>query len=208
MNPIRRILVALDQAPNHLAVLQKSCVLARYFGAEVELFSCESSAEQLAHCRRLLAALRASITADDLVVRSSTSLSSPPHTGILRRAGDYRADLIIRAAPSRLTLDYFDRELVRLCALPLLFTRGETWQPSPRVAVLLFGAPDGVLEFASYIARSCHGEMHELDARAAARGTARIDLVVAGEAAAPSSALDVAARLPADLLLVRPAGSA
>lgn len=187
MNRIKSILVIAERSGEGPGALQKACIIARHFGAAIELFTCDAEhaymAEHaydprgvsdavtrcLADSRRFLEALRSSIAAEDLEIRTSVTCETPLHAGIVRKVRELMPDLVIRCVESRgaqrqSVLNSTDWQLVRTCPAPLLLTRGRTWHPVPRIAagIDLGGPADvsrGVLGAAAYLASGCSGEL-------------------------------------------------
>src|SRR5688572_26184156 len=95
MNKLRSILVVIERGDASQHALRKACVLARHFGAKLELFLCDAEraytmrhaydrrgvAEARASCvtdgRRFLDALRKSVAADDIDIDIDAACESP-----------------------------------------------------------------------------------------------------------------------------------
>ena len=209
MNRIKSILVIAQRSGEVTGALQKACIVARHFGAAIELFACDAEhaymaehsydgrgiSDAVAQCmqdsQRFLEAVRASVVADDLDIRTSVACETPLHLGILRKIEAVRPDLVIRCVEARgqqrqSALTPTDWQLLRSCPAPLMLTRGRTWNPVPRiVAAIDLQPPQGglaqrVLAAASYLASGCAGALdvvhcdvvHCQDAAAADSGAA------------------------------------
>jgi universal stress protein E len=188
MEHLKSILVVVDQLDLRRRAVTKATVLARHFGARVELFLCDSEwvfairqandtagtqraldtfAEQ---GRRYLEALRAAM-APDVGVGTFVATSSPAYEAILQRVRETAPDLVIKdthgshAAANR-ALDASDWLLARTCPVPVMFTRGTPWAAQPRFAAAVDVADPAALELprlivstASYLARGCHASL-------------------------------------------------
>ncbi len=187
MNRIKSILVIAERSGEVAGALQKACIVARHFGAAIELFACDAEhaymAEHaydprgvgdavrqcLADNRRFLEAMRTSIAADDLEIRTSVVCETPLHAGIVRKVQELMPDLVIRCVESSATkrhsvLNSTDWQLLRTCPAPLMLTRGRTWHPVPRIAAGVdLGGPtaacESVLAAAAYLASGCGGDL-------------------------------------------------
>jgi universal stress protein E len=199
MNRIKSILVIAQRSGEVSGALQKACIVARHFGAAIELFACDAEhaymaehsydprgvSDAVAQCmqdnQRFLDAVRASIVADDLEIRTSVACETPLHRGILHKIEALRPDLVIRCVEARgqqrqSALTPTDWQLLRSCPVPLMLTRGRTWNPVPRIVAAIdlqpvqTGLAQGVLAAASYLASGCAGVLdvvHCHDAAAA-----------------------------------------
>lgn len=217
---INTVLVVIDRGTNALGATHKACVMARYFGARLEFFCCEyhhavlpeaGVAQQaakiessLAHSRRYVDAVRATIAAQDIAIGVSVACEPSLHGGILRKIRNRRPDLVVLPlAPAEdrrrgSILEAHDWQVARACPAPMLFTRGLPWRPTPRIGACFPGssAPalgrQSVLHHGQRLARTCRGELHVLDDVRDARLHAAPDLIVLpapdGDGAAPHSA--------------------
>lgn len=187
MNRIKSILVIAERSGEVAGALQKACIVARHFGATIELFACDAEhaymaehaydrrgvsdavTQCLADSRRFLEAIRSSIAAQDLEIRTSVACETPLHVGILRKVRELAPDLVIRCVEARgaqrqSVLTSTDWQLLRSCPAPLMITRGRTWHPTPRViAGVDVRGPDAashrVLAAAAYVASGCGGDL-------------------------------------------------
>jgi universal stress protein E len=187
MNRIKSVLVIAERSGEIAGALQKACIVARHFGAAIELFACDAEhaymaqhaydserirdavAQCLADNRRFLEAIRTSISAEDLEIRTSVACETPLHAGIVRKVRELMPDLVIRCVEARgaqrhSVLDSTDWQLLRVCPVPLMLTRGRTWHPIPRIAAGVdLGGPramgQSVLAAAAYLASGCGGDL-------------------------------------------------
>jgi universal stress protein E len=188
MNRIKTVLVIAQRSGEVAEALQKACIVARHFGATIELFACDAEhaymaehsydqcgvSDAVAQClldsRRFLDAVRGSVVANDLEIRTSVACETPLHTGILRKIDELQPDLVIRCIERRgqqrqSALTPTDWQLLRSCPAPLMLTRGRTWNPVARIVAAVDLQPDEaalarcVLGAASYLASGCAGSL-------------------------------------------------
>jgi universal stress protein E len=156
VDKLTSILAVLDPADESRHVIAKAMVMARHFGARLELFLCDSehayslrhaydptgiaqAREQcLADGQRYLDSVRRSV-AEDVPISSYVACDSPLYEAIVRRVLESRPDLVIKSAAGhhplqRFTFDANDWQLARTCPTPLMLTRGRTWSAEPRFA--------------------------------------------------------------------------
>lgn len=197
MNHIKSILVIAERSGEVASALQKACVIARHFGAAIELFACDAEhaymaehsydrrgvsdavSKCLADSRRFLDAMRSSIAAADLDIRTSVACETPLHAGVLRKVREIGPDLVIRCVEARSTqrhsaLTSTDWQLLRTCPAPLMLTRGRAWGPAPRIAAALDLDDDEpsarrLLTAAAYLATGCGGDLEIVHGAAAGR---------------------------------------
>lgn len=194
MNRIKTILVIAQRSGEVAGALQKACIVARHFGATIELFACDAEhaymaehtydqrgvSDAVAQCmldsRRFLEAVRSSVVADDLEIRTSVACETPLHVGILHRIEALRPDLVIRCVEARgqqrqSALTPTDWQLLRSCPVPLMLTRGRTWHPVPRIVAAVDLLPghaalaQRVLAAAAYLATGCAGALDVVHCR-------------------------------------------
>jgi universal stress protein E len=243
MPPLKSILVMAERAADAQVALQKAFVLARHFGARIDLLSCDpdqpwsaraahqpeaaarAAAELRLDSRRFLAALRSSISAEDLLIQNSDDLEGPLHEGIASKVQSGGHHLVVRRlnrreGRRRPSLTPLDWQVIRACPVPLMLTRGRPWRPSPRiVATLAASGEDGprahreVLDVAQYLARCCQGALEVVaDAPRHRDGDAGIhpDSAAVGDPAAAADAEAALARLAApsdiDVVVLRACG--
>lgn len=196
MDKLTSILVVINPADESRHVLAKAIVLARHFGARLELFLCDSEyAYTLSHAydpagvqaarerclctwQRYLDSLRLSI-AEDVRVTTHVACESPLYEAIVHRVLESRPDLVIKCAAgrpvlNRPTLDANDWQLARTCPAPLMLTRGRPWNARPHFAAALDVTDNGadklaraILETAVFLKQGCRGDLDVVFSEAA-----------------------------------------
>jgi universal stress protein E len=186
---LNAILVVIDPFDSKQHVLAKSMVLARHFGAQLELFLCDSeqayslkhtydrgSIEQarqscLVNARCYLESLRSSVMAVDVAISLDVACESPLYEGIVQKVMKSKPDLVLKSAGHALeqgqgTLDANEWELARACPVPLMLTRGRPWRAQPRFAAAVdvseneSGArTQSIMRAAEYLARGCQATL-------------------------------------------------
>jgi universal stress protein E len=187
MDKLTSILVVIDPADETRHVLAKAMVLARHFGARLELFLCDSeNAYALSHAydptgvaaarrvclssgHRYLDAVRRSL-AEDVQISAHVACESPLYEAIVHRVLETQPDLVLKSAAGhhpeeRFTLDANDWQLARTCPAPLMLTRGQHWRASPRFAAAVdvtqtdeTSLARSILQTAGFLALGCRGE--------------------------------------------------
>ncbi len=188
MEKLTSILVVIDPADERRHVVAKAMILARHFGARLELFFCDSEhayalrhaydptgvAEARRQCvragQRYLDAMRRSV-AEDVTISTHVACDSPLYEAIVRRVLQTRPDLVIKSAAGkhplqRFTLDANDWQLARTCPAPLMLTRGRPWSARPRfaAAVDVSDADAGsfarsILQTAGFLTQGCDAQL-------------------------------------------------
>ena len=172
------ILLCADRSSEAQVALRKASILARYLGADIELFACDAdhawavrqashddaARAELAAClaasRRYLAALRGSIAATDLRLTTRAACAVTFADGVAERVREGRHDLVIKHIADGLAADL---ALVKACRVPLLLTRPRPWRPPPRIWVALdlasadAAAGRRAVAVAKGLARACAG---------------------------------------------------
>jgi universal stress protein E len=186
------ILVVLDRSARDASLLDKSLVLAREFGARLELFACDAEHEYtLRHTydERGLAAARQSclrdlrqylqplcdrLAAQGVEVSIDAASESPLYEGVVRKVLRSAPDLVMKTAAleafaGRGALDPNDWQLVRTCPVPLMLSCGGAWPPRPRFAAAVdvsdeetLGLTELILRTAEYLRAGCQGELEIL----------------------------------------------
>ncbi len=188
MDKLTSILAVIDPADETRHVVAKAMVLARHFGARLELFLCDSEhAYSLRHAydpagvaeaeracistgERYLDSVRRSL-AEDVSVTTCVACASPLYEAIVHRVQEARPDLVIKSAAGhhplqRFTLDANDWQLARTCPVPLLLTRGRPWSARSRFAAAVdVGDPAGaglarsIMQTAGFFTLGCRGQL-------------------------------------------------
>lgn len=153
MEKLKSILVVIERGAAAHHALRKACVLARHFGARLELFLCDAEhaytlrhsydrhgiAEArnacIADARLFLDALRKSLGAADIDIQIDAACESPLHEGIVHKVLHSRPDLVVKSLGPFLTAA--DWHLIRTCPVPLMLARGSTWHPQPKFAAAI-----------------------------------------------------------------------
>lgn len=188
MDKLTSILVVIDPADESRHVLNKAMILARHFGARLEMFLCDSeNAYALSHSydRRAAAAAReASLIsgqryldavrrtlAEDVQITTHVACESPLYEAIVRRVLETQPDLVIKGAAGarplrRFSLDANDWQLARACPVALMLTRGKPWSARPRFAAAVdVSDTDGgalartIMHAAGYMAGGCKADL-------------------------------------------------
>ena len=230
MNRIKSILVIAERSGEVASALQKACVIARHFGAAIELFSCDAEhaymaehsydrrgassavSKCLADSRRFLDAMRSSIAAADLEIRTSVACETPLHAGVLRKVQEIEPDLVIRCVEARSTqrhsaLSSTDWQLVRTCPAPLMLTRGRAWGPVPRIAAALDlqdqePVARRLLAAAAYLSSGCGGDLEIVHGDVAGRTAATLERLhtLASAAGLPGTHIEIVGGNPEQAL--------
>ena len=189
MQPINTILVVVDLNPTAADAVAKAVVLARKFGAHVELFMCDAerafSLSQayvptgvqearnscLVQTRRYLESLKESANASDVTITVDCACESPLYETIVRKVLREHPDLVIKNVARtdnrrRAEFDATDWQLMRTCPAALMLTRGRRWQEKPRFAAAIdasatesAGLAGGILGTAQDLLQSAGGEL-------------------------------------------------
>ena len=168
--------------------MTKATVLARHFGARVELFL--YATEQSLGFRRphdtggrqralhtcveqgrcYLESLRAAMAAD-IGVDTFIATLTPLAEAIVQRVQETAPDLVIKGAHDfraavNLTPDPNDWLLARTCPVPLMLTCGSPWAARPRFAAVVdmanpaaLALPRSIVDTARYLACGCHASL-------------------------------------------------
>jgi len=189
MNDLTSILVVLDRSARDTLLLTKALVLARELNARIELFSCDSEhacltenaddrggiglarQSSIADGYDYLRRLSHLVTAQNVAVSIEVVCESPLYEGIVHKVFKSCPDLVMKAAASegsagRATLDSNDWQLVRICPVPLMLSRGGTWSSRPHFVAAVEvseaetpGLRERILRSAAYLSAGCGGEL-------------------------------------------------
>jgi nucleotide-binding universal stress UspA family protein len=154
-----RLLLVVDRSDRARAALNKTMLLARYFGASVRIFLCETerygahlvessgtltaagatAADSDAH--DYVTALTRSISTSDVELSSVAVYRSSLPQAVIAECAGYQADLVVVAAPSkagvRLTGGAPTWQKVLEGDVPVLVTHGRPWNPTPKFAAII-----------------------------------------------------------------------
>jgi universal stress protein E len=189
MEKLISILIVLDQSSRDTPLLAKSLMLARQFGARVELFCCDAVFEytlrhvydergltearqaRTTHMREYLQQLCDQFAAQGVDSSIDAACESPLYEGVVHKILRSAPDLVVKAAAlepceGRGALDVNDWQLIRACPVPLMLSRGGVWPPRPRFAVAVDvseeetpGFAEMILRTAEYLRAGCRGEL-------------------------------------------------
>lgn len=189
MEKLTSILVVANRTEGDRMLLEKAVRLARNVGARICLFSCDASlakilhhshktedaekawnaclAEHLAYLRGLRAAARA----PDVQISIDAACAHPSFDGIVRKAEEVRADLIMKCPAGahpmrRLSFDSNDWRLMRASPCTLMLARHREWRALPRFAALVDLSVDesallaeSIVHTSEYFTLGCRGEL-------------------------------------------------
>ena len=188
MDKLTSILAVIDPADETRHVVAKAMVLARHFGARLELFLCDSEhAFSLRHTydpagvakarqdcvsngQRFLDSIRRSV-AEDVQITTHVACASPLYEAIVHRVQESHPDLVIKSAAGhhplqRFTLDANDWQLARTCPVPLMLTRGRPWSAQGKFAAAVdVGDPGGaslarsIMQTAGFLTLGCRSQL-------------------------------------------------
>jgi nucleotide-binding universal stress UspA family protein len=181
--------VASDIEDGRAENLEKAVLLARAFGARIDLLVMNSAQA------RTYTALCAANSYDEVLVHSVSDEHNEPEKVVLRMALGKRPDLVIKQAAGprplrRLTLGPNDWQLAQECPAPLLLTRGRPWASPPRFAAAVDVAEGEalartILHTSGFLALGCHAridvlysEREEHDARLRMERAVRLAQIV------------------------------
>jgi universal stress protein E len=189
MQPIKSILVVVDLSPTAADAVAKAIVLARKFGARIELFMCDAERafmlsqayvpagvqEARKSCniqtRRYLESLKELANAPDVTMTVDTACESPLYESVVRKVLREHPDLVIKnvtMAKGQRTAEFnaTDWQLMRTCPAALMLTRGRKWQEKPRLAAAIdasaaesAGLAGGILSTAGELLQSTGGDL-------------------------------------------------
>lgn len=185
----QRILVVVDPTALAHPAIERAAWLARAVPSELELFICdyvstvpdnkaetavEARAAQLARHRARLEQLASPLAAEGIKVTVDSRWDRPLHDGIVRKALDFNANLIVKdthyhSALQRAIFSNTDWNLIRSCPSPLWLVKPRLPAQKPRLvaAVDPLHARDKpadldnkILLTANALAKALAGEVH------------------------------------------------
>lgn len=187
---VERMLVSLDREGAQ-EVFDKAVMLARLFGARLELFLCDAEGAYvqqrqyeparaeiarescLTDARRFLESLLRSSPHEGVSVAIDAACESPLYLGIVRKVRRSAPDLVVRGVSGghRRRFCASDWDLARSCPAPLLLTQGRPWRAKPLVAAAVdLSAEESpaltheILDTAKRFADAGHGTLEVLHA--------------------------------------------
>lgn len=189
MDRLSSILVVVERSDLVRRALAKAIILARHFGARLELFLCDAEhAHEFRHlddvngvqkarraltadAMRYLESVRNSVAARDVPISLDVTCDSPMHVEVARKVRGSGPDLVIKSSGDAVSaqhrrLSASDWQLVRTCPVPLMVTRGRPWHPQPRFVAAVDvsgeaspGMANAIVHAAGYLARGCKGDL-------------------------------------------------
>jgi nucleotide-binding universal stress UspA family protein len=191
MAALARLLLVVDRSDRARTALNKTMLLARYFGANVRIFLCETerygahTAERPftpitagattvdSEAHDYVAALTRSISSSDVEVSSAAVHCPSLPQAVLAECANYQADLIVVAAPSRagvrLTGASSTWQKVVEGDVPVLVTHGQPWNPTPKFAAIVEStdldehrATAAIARLSTMFANRCQAELDVL----------------------------------------------
>ena len=165
MDKLTSIMAVVEQSVSGAAVLDKAVMLARSFGARVDLLIADSllTPEFASRC--------AALGYDEVTLCSLFRSGEPLHLLLLRRVIERRPDLLVKAPtgvhPTRSgKLHGSDRDLARECPVPVLLVGTNPWDRPIRLAATVdVSDPEtatvarGILQAAGFLAHGLRGTL-------------------------------------------------
>lgn len=194
MNVIRNILVIVDPTAEQHPAVTKGALLARSFGARLELFVCDTKAARemrlaahkrkhadepfLVSCKAILESLAAPLRAQGVDVATEIESADPLYIALTDRAQRTTADLVVKdthhhSLAQRTFLTNTDWQLIRSCPVPLLLTKSRPWARAPHILAAIDPGhvndkpvllDHRILEHAAALAKQLDGELHAVHA--------------------------------------------
>jgi universal stress protein E len=194
MNRICNILVVVNPLVKEQPAIAKSTILAKRFGASVELLICDTKFSRDAHTEGQLPESSNALLIDkrdslldqlakpmrDVGIEVSTEVISgdPLHEMIISWLRDSPADLIVKdkhhhSFATRVFTTHTDWHLIRTCAVPLLLTKPEAWAESPVLVAAIDPGHENdpaaildhcILDTAIGFGKALHGKIHAMHA--------------------------------------------
>lgn len=160
MNSIHKILLLLDRQPPAPELLAKVVLLAKKYGAKVELFECcysralvsshlfdKDSAEKAKHGHlrgeeKQLQRIADQLTEAGVEVATDVAWEVDTERGYMLKIERFRPDMVVKSCRYHHRLAAFlfgnlDWQLIRHCPVPLLLVRPQAWKGSPVVVTAL-----------------------------------------------------------------------
>ena len=179
------VLLVIERESPAQQCLGRALMMARYLHARLDILLCRdrmdppwnplASHTVKAEGREYMDAMRKSIVAPDVEIRTELASAGARHATVIEHARHNGCVLVIKRPwkPQPLQGERTDWELLHHCPVPLLLTHGSPWRPRPRFAAAI----------------------DPLDARGAARSSCTLAAAVA---------LRAACKADLDILYVQP----
>ncbi len=193
MNPMRSILIIVDPTAEQHPAVTKGALLARRFGARLELFVCDTRASRearmiaqartrqpgsLRSAASLLESLAAPLRQEGLEVTTQSQCANPLHVALAQRARNCTADLVVKdthhhSMARRTFLTNTDWQLIRACPVPLLLTKAGPWAQMPQILAAVDPGhvndkpallDEEIVEFAAALSKGIGGRLQVLHA--------------------------------------------
>ena len=192
MDNLKSILVVIERGDETRLVLAKTRVLARHFGARLELFLCDAErAYMMRHSydsrgteaarsacvtdgRRYLETLRRTAVAEDLQIAVDAVCESPLYEGVLNKVLQSGPDLVVLSAElgnggTGQGLSASAWQVIRTCPVPVMLIRGVPWHAEPHFASAVDmsdeetpGLARAILLMSEHLATGCKGRLEVL----------------------------------------------
>jgi universal stress protein E len=160
MQSIKHILVVVDPTSTVQHCVEKGAILARAFGAVLELFVCDYQSgvllgntlpkevvhavlkDRRAQLDQQLLAIAEPLRRTGLKVLTDYSFQEHLHAGVIRKVGLCGADIVVKdthyhGVIQRTLFTNSDWHLIRECPVPLLLVKASAWHTPLRVAAAL-----------------------------------------------------------------------
>lgn len=190
MKQLKSILVVVDRSGDISALMRKALVLARPFGARLELFLCDSEqayvlghaydragigaarAAAVAESRRYLSGLRDLAATASVDITIDAQCESPLYESVVRKVLRSAPDMVIKDIPAEDARkhglsDPNDWQLMRTCPATLMLSGRRVWRDPPRFAAAVDVSEgetaelsQSVVEAAAVLARGFAAELH------------------------------------------------
>ncbi len=172
------LLVIERETPSQLC-MGRALMMARYLHARLDILLCRDrlgqalnlpwSDRDLGEAREYLEAIRKSIVAPDVQIRSEIATTGARHADIVEHARRSGCVLVIKRPwhPQPLLRERTDWELLHDCPVPLLLTEGRPWRPRPRFLAAIdpiagAGAAASIVHAAADMRSACAAELELL----------------------------------------------
>ncbi|HTW75267.1 MAG TPA: hypothetical protein VMD56_10160 [Steroidobacteraceae bacterium] len=187
MKSLSCILLFVERGAGPYLGLSKALLLARHFGARLELLLCETQhpvapltgntsvaerarAECIGEGERYLRALRHTIVSPDIEIGTEVVCAPSPVLGLADKLRRAQVQIVVKAARVAAgLLGPLEWQLATRCSAPLLLTAGRAWRATPRFAAALdlsehaHARPgDQIVGLSEMLARRCGAELDYL----------------------------------------------
>jgi len=196
MNELKKILAVVDPTVVDQPAVKRAAWLAKNSGAELELLVCyyneylsgdrlfdspsleKARIEVIENHEKHLETLAEPLRADGIVVKTSAVWDHPLYEGIVRRAIEYGADIVVKdthhhSVVTRALLTNTDWNLIRTCPMPLWLVKPREMADKPVLVAAIdpmhqhdkpAALDDELLHVAKRVADNVHGSVHAFHA--------------------------------------------